>query len=566
MLKHLPIQLTLLLILLGFVGLFASSGLAGLWMLKENQRLIADLGRQGIEQANDLSDASLLLFQSRVALVNAKTYMEGGQAEQRDAALAQADTLLARSATRFGQFRDNTLNADDPGYQRIADSYQTLLSQGLQPLSEALKKWNGIEANRLSDQMLEPATQAFTQALDAYQTSNRQLAQQGLAQASRMSHKAMQTLAALLALSLLMALGAHRIIRRTVLRPLKALLTHFQRMAQGDLRASLPAGGSNEIGTLLAGAAHMQGNLVRTVSGIRDAADLVRLDTQDIAHRSQQIFSQTMRQAGALEQVTQATEALHASVRLSSTHAHDATRMAQQARQTAAKGHDAVAQVISNMSDIASCAQRIQNIVKLITGIATQTNLLALNAAVEAARAGTHGRGFAVVANEVRELAQRSSQAADEIKMLVEASDHSVSAGIGQVRQAGLAMDDILAAAGAVSERIDWIMQAAASQSEGIETVRQVVATVQSDTQAKLPLVGQTDEAARTLSAQAMRLHDIASVFQLEPDSLADAEAYEHALRPAALDTLRRGASSEPASAPQPLLAATPQGWRLTPW
>lgn len=516
MLKHLHIQFTLLLILLGFVGLFASSGLAGLWMLKENQRLIADLGRQGIEQANDLSDASLLLFQSRVALISAKTYMEGGQTEQRDEALTQADVLLERSAARFEQFRQNAQNIDDPDYQAVTQSYQDLLAQGLQPLSAALQKWNGIEANRLSDQVLEPATRSFTQALNAYQTSNRQLAQQGLEQASHMSRIAMQTLGVLLALSLLMTLGAHRIIRRTVLRPLGVLLAHFKRMAQGDLRGSLPVGGRNEIGTLLAGADHMQSNLVQTVSGIRDAADLMRLDTQDIAQRSKQIFSQTMRQADALDHVTQATGTLNDSVRQSSLHANDATRMAQQARQTASKGHEAVAQVVDNMNDIASCAQRIQNIVKLITGIATQTNLLALNAAVEAARAGTHGKGFAVVANEVRELAQRSSQAAEEIKALVEASDRSVAAGTGQVRQAGLAMNDIQAAVLAVSERIDWITQAAASQAADIDTVRQVVETVKSDTQANLPLVRQTDEAASKLSVQARRLHDIASVFQLE--------------------------------------------------
>ncbi len=525
MLKHLRIQFTLLLILLGFVGLFASSGMAGLWMLKENQRLIADLGRQGIEQANDLSDASLLLFQSRVALINAKTYMEGGQTEQRDEALARANALLERSAARFEQFRQNTQGAGDASYQGVVDRYQALQSDSLRPLSEALQKWNGIEANRLSDQVLETATQAFIEALDAYQSSNRKLAQQGLEQAGQMTSAAMRALAALLVLSLVMAMGAHRIIRRTVLQPLSVLLEHFKRMAQGDLRGNLPKGGRNEIGALLAGADHMQGNLVQTVAGIRGAASLMRMDTQDIAHRSSQIFHQTMRQAEALEQVTQATEALHESVRQSSLHAHDATEMAQQARQTATKGHEAVAQVIDNMNDIASCAQRIQNIVKLITGIATQTNLLALNAAVEAARAGAHGRGFAVVASEVRDLAQRSSQAADEIKALVEASDRSVAAGTGQVRQAGLAMDDILAAVSAVSERIDWIMQAAARQSDSIDTVRQVVETVKSDTQANLPLVRQTDEAADKLSAQAMRLHDIASVFQLEHAAEEDAEA-----------------------------------------
>lgn len=526
MLKNLRLQVALLLVLLGFVGLFATSGMAGLWMLKENQRLIADLGRQGIEQANDLSDASLLLFQSRVALISAKTYMEGGMTEERDVALKQAHTLLERSANRFEQFRASTAGTTDAiSSQQVATSYDTLLTQGLQPLAQALEKWNGIEANRLSDQVLEPATQAFTEALDAFQTSNRQLAQHGLDSASQMSRTAMQTLAVLLALSLLMALGAHRLFKQTMLRPLNQLLAHFRVMAEGDLRETLPTHYRNELGKLLAGVNHMQSNLVQTVTSMRDEADMMRMDTQDIAERSNQIFNQTTRQAGALNHITQATDALYQSVQQSSQHAHDATRMAQKAQDTTVTGHEAVAQVVLNMTDIASCAQRIQTIVKLINGIATQTNLLALNAAVEAARAGEHGRGFAVVANEVRELALRSSQAADEIKTLIEASDRSVAAGTEQVRQAGLAMDNILEAVRAVGERIDWIALAATQQSSDIDAVKHNVEAVKSDTQANLPLVRQTDEAASKLSAQALRLHDIASVFQL--DSASGAESPE---------------------------------------
>jgi len=516
MFKNLRINAALLLVLLGFVGLFGLSGGAGLLMLKENRQLIANLSRYGIEQANDLSDASLQLFRSRVALINAKTDMEGGLAEQRDTALQQADILLQGSLARFEHFRQSIDNPDDPAYQNIQASYQALAESGLKPLAEALKSWNGIEANRIVDQVLEPATADFMAALEAFQQTNRTLALRSVKQAAGISDTARYALFACLALALLMALGAHRLFRHAMLRPLSSMQRHVSHMADGDLRARLPRGGRNEIGTLLDGFNHMQDNLVHTVTAVRAEADAMHADTEHIAQRSHMISEQIGRQANALAEADHAIEHLNSVVEQSSQHAQEATALAHNAQTTAATGHDAVAQVVSTMDEIASSAKRINAIVQLINGIATQTNLLALNAAVEAARAGQNGKGFAVVAAEVRELAQRSSQAANEIKALIDASDRSVTAGAGQVHQAGVAMDAILKAVHAVNDRIGWISDAAQRQTQDIAAVKEIVGTVKADTGQNMKLVQQTAGAAGKLTEQAQRLHEMTAAFRTE--------------------------------------------------
>lgn len=251
----------MLLILFGFVGLYAVSGSAGLVMLKQNRALIADLSQHGIEQANALSDASLRLFQSRVALTNAKTYMDGGQVEERDAALVRADELLQYSLASFEQFRDRVDQHDAPEYQAVLKHYEHLTSEGLLPLSAALQTWNGIEANRIIDQFLEPATAHFITALEAFQHANRQMAQRGIAQADQVSNYAMQALIVLLVLAVLMAYGVHRLFFHAMLRPLRAIQQHCELMTTGDLRTRLPQDRSNEIGTLLQSFNTMQDNL-----------------------------------------------------------------------------------------------------------------------------------------------------------------------------------------------------------------------------------------------------------------------------------------------------------------
>lgn len=530
--KNFKVSTLLLLMVAGFVGLYAVSGTAGLLMLKQNRTLISDLSHHGIEQANALSDASLRLFQSRVALTNAKTYMDGGMIPEREGALENARTLLEHSLSSFNAFRgqadDAMVEASDAdtgrnatavngldGYDAVVKHYDYLVNNGLLPLIAAVDGWNGIEANRIIDTVLEPATHEFMAALDAFQHANRQLAHESVTEAAEISNYAMQALIGLLVLAVLMALAAHRLFARAMLRPLQAIRSHCELMTSGDLRARLTHDRNNEIGTVLKGFNTMQENLVHTITAVHSETHSMHQGTREIAQRSAQIDAQILAQNQALNQVTSAINTLHDTVMQSRQHAEDAMTLAASTSQTVHGGHDAMKQVVRTMDHIADSAKRIGMIVRIINDIATQTNLLAMNVAVEAAHAGEHGKGFAVVATEVRDLAERSRRAANDIRSLIEESTQNVDTGTRHVHQAGVAMDAILDAVETVNERIHWIGQTADEQAHDIAAVINIVDHVKRDARQSMELVQQTTQAAQRMTHQATRLQTVASAFQI---------------------------------------------------
>jgi hypothetical protein len=208
-------------------------------------------------------------------------------------------------------------------------------------------------------------------------------------------------------------------------------------------------------------------------------------------------------------------EQINATVRQSADAARQANQLANSAASVATRGGQVVGDVVGTMQDISHSSQKIADIIGVIDGIAFQTNILALNAAVEAARAGEQGRGFAVVAGEVRNLAQRSSQAAKEIKDLIGASVDRVRTGSDQVQQAGSTMTEIVASVQRVNDIIGEITAAAGEQSNGIAQVNVAVTQLDQMTQQNAALVEQSAAAAQSLRAQARQLVEAVSAFNL---------------------------------------------------
>jgi methyl-accepting chemotaxis protein len=296
-------------------------------------------------------------------------------------------------------------------------------------------------------------------------------------------------------------------------------LDQAQRVAmaitRGDLTQPVPAHGKDELTRLMVALGEMQGSLSRIVREVRHTTDRIGVASAEIASGNQDLSLRTEQTAGNLQQTASSIDQINSTVQQSAESARQASAMAQANAEVAARGGQVVGEVVATMQEINHRSRKISDIIGVIDGIAFQTNILALNAAVEAARAGEQGRGFAVVAGEVRNLAQRSAEAAKEIKTLIGASVEKVEAGTRQVAEAGSTIGEIVANAQKISALIHHITAAANEQSEGIGQVNGAVGELDQMTQQNAALVEQSAAAAQSLQDQAQKLAGVVATFRL---------------------------------------------------
>ncbi|VWC63421.1 membrane protein [Burkholderia lata] len=308
-------------------------------------------------------------------------------------------------------------------------------------------------------------------------------------------------------------------LSRAIGRPIADALAHFDAIAAGDLRRPIVVDRHDEMGQLLEGLGRMQRGLVDTVRTVRGGSESIATAARQIAAGNIDLSSRTEEQAAALQETASSMEQLTGTVKQNADNARQASSLAANASEIANKGNTVVGQVVGTMGEINDSSAKIADIIAIIEGIAFQTNILALNAAVEAARAGEEGRGFAVVAGEVRSLAQRSSTAAKEIKVLIDASVERIRSGSTLVDEAGRTMSDVIGAVQRVTDIMGEIAAASEEQSGGIDQVARAVAQMDEVTQQNAALVEEAAAAAQSLDEQAGRLRETAAVFQLDDDT-----------------------------------------------
>jgi methyl-accepting chemotaxis protein len=320
------------------------------------------------------------------------------------------------------------------------------------------------------------------------------------------------------ALAVLLGIGLGLWITRSITRQLGGEPDEAARVAQeiakGNLGVNVQVRSGDEA-SLMASMKDMRDSLATIVGQVRAGSDSITTGSTQIAAGNQDLSSRTEQQASSLEETASSMEQLTSTVRQSADNAQQANQLARSASEAASRGGDVVGQVVGTMDEITASSKKIADIIGVIDGIAFQTNILALNAAVEAARAGEQGRGFAVVAGEVRTLAQRSAEAAKEIKTLIGNSVDRVEVGSRQAAEAGQAMSEIVSQVVKVTDLIGEIASAAAEQSNGIGQVNQAVTQMDQVTQQNAALVEESAAAANSLSHQAQRLAEAVSVFKL---------------------------------------------------
>ncbi|WP_343637849.1 methyl-accepting chemotaxis protein [Roseateles sp.] len=389
-------------------------------------------------------------------------------------------------------------------YRSAQERYVRLLTEGQRESALALLRGDSRAAFRVATQRLselvaingDGAAQAHTQAREDY----------------RVVLSAIWTLVAAA-----MALGAlvGWLLTRSMTQPLRAASAAADRIAGGDLRDLAAASRRDELGDLLRALGRMRDALHASVSTVRSSADQIAEASREVATGSSDLSARTEQAASNLEQTSAAMHQLTDAARHSASTAGEASRIAQDAAGVATRGGDMVGRVVETMSAIQQSSRRIADIIGVIDGIAFQTNILALNAAVEAARAGEQGRGFAVVASEVRGLAQRSAQAAREIKALIADSVEQVETGSRAVDDAGSTMSQVVEAVKQVHQLIRDIAAASGGQTQSLTEVNAAVSQLDGMTQQNAALVEESAAAAEALRDQAAQLSQVVARFRL---------------------------------------------------
>jgi len=391
---------------------------------------------------------------------------------------------------------------------REAGKVDDLRAEAMGPFSSAA----GVYLQALRDfvSMQEQAAQVTRERLDAERQTTVTIA------------------AVTVGLIVLSALLGTAALVRSITSPVQQAITLADAIAEGDLSQRPEVLRKDEFGDLMRALAGMGDKLSQVLSQVRQASDSIHTASAEIASGNIDLSQRTEQTAGNLQQTAGAIVQLSGTVRQSADSAHTANQLAQSAATVAQRGGSVVAQVISTMDEINTSSKRIADIIGTIDGIAFQTNILALNAAVEAARAGEQGRGFAVVAGEVRSLAQRSAEAAREIKTLIGNSVERVESGSRLVQDAGNTMGEIVSSVQRVTDIIGEISAASTEQSQGIGQVNNAVGTLDQMTQQNAALVEESAAAAESLKDQAQRLAEVVARFRL-PGATAAPQTSHHA-------------------------------------
>ncbi|MBA4176406.1 MAG: methyl-accepting chemotaxis protein [Leptothrix sp. (in: Bacteria)] len=474
--------------------------------------LIANKWLAGVSQPAETRAAviSAREFEIKHSRTDDKSYQSEYEDKMAELAKRVVDLMAAYKARVAGDEETALMAAYDKSWAAYVDFQKKVIKMGRDKQQQ--------DAADIADGASSMAVDESLGALRDLLAFNEAGAQAAATHAADLHSQSQAITAVLLLLALAAGLALALAITRNLLNqlggePHSAVLV-VKAVAEGDLstRITLKPGDRDSI---MAWLQTMQSNLSQAVSQVRQGSDQVATASAQIAKGNQDLSSRTEQQASALQQTAATMEELGSTVRSNADNAREASQLAQKASSVAVQGGAVVGEVVETMKGINQSSRRIADIIGTIDGIAFQANILALNAAVEAARAGEQGRGFAVVAGEVRSLAQRSAEAAKEIKALITASVERVDHGSTLVDGAGKTMSEVVRSIQRVTHIVAEISAASTEQSNGVGQVGEAVTQMDQSTQQNAALVEESTAAAESLRKQATQLVQAVAVFKL---------------------------------------------------
>ena len=495
--------------------------------------LVAGLQLGRIEDANARIEADRIQLDTVAQwVVHVRNNLDRAVLTTRlDAAIGDDDALRTRLAPPLNWLAEGmaqVAQASGEAQQRIDAAAQdaevrTLVAQAI----EARQQFVATRARIRDDLLMGAGTDVIDGELASKAAALVQLLDRLQAHIQARTSQASQSLAAavghaqlVLVLACVAALAAGSLLAYAVGRTLVSRLAAVKRFAEavaaGQLTAQAEARGGDEVAELQRAMLHMRDALAGLVGQVKASADHIRVASREVASGNADLSGRTEQAAASLQQTASSIEQVAGTVRHSADAAAQASQLAGTASGVAARGGQVVSQVVATMHEIDASSRRIADIIGVIDGIAFQTNILALNAAVEAARAGDQGKGFAVVAGEVRSLAQRSADAAREIKSLIGSSVERVAAGSRLVADAGSTMQEIVSSVSRVTDIVGEIAAATAEQSTGIGQVSTAVGELDRMTQQNAALVEQSAAAAASLRQQSEQLAALVQTFETD--------------------------------------------------
>jgi len=478
------------------------------WQLKGR---IVEFHGGALQQYESSLTASGRLHEANALAYRTLNWADNLSKEDLAAARRRAAEIVGEVAGRLGV----DLKASPAGDAAALHAELTKLAKTLDRAMELSQAGanDGIAMMRDADKLAA----SLGKVADARVQAAREAANGLYRSADRSFQTVLWVLPAALVLAVMVTAGAALWVVRSLLRSIDQANEAAERLAAGDLSVDVRAQSDDEMGTLLDSLGRAVASFRRALELVQESSASIHTASSEVAVGSNDLSARTEQQSSSLQQTAASMEELTGTVQTSASNAHAANTLASGATEVAVRGGQVVGEVVTTMEQIQASSQRIAEIIGVIDGIAFQTNILALNAAVEAARAGDQGRGFAVVASEVRALAQRSAQAAREIKGLIGASVERVATGTRLVGEAGQTMEEIVSQVRRVSSLIGEIAAAAHEQSAGIGQVNQAVAQLDHMTQQNAALVEQSAAASESLKEQARNLAQAVAAFRLAP-------------------------------------------------